>query len=90
MEFAANKNPAYDHIDAKTNMGKRNGAQPGDPKKGAQVFYELAVMENPPLRCIVGTDAFAKMNEVVRDYQDNLKQYEKLSLSTDVDGYVAP
>jgi NAD(P)-dependent dehydrogenase (short-subunit alcohol dehydrogenase family) len=90
MEFAANKNPAYNHIDTKAFMSKRNGTQAGDPKKGAQVFYDLAVMEDPPLRCIVGTDAFAIMNQVIQKYSGNLKKYEKLSNSTDAEGYEAP
>jgi NAD(P)-dependent dehydrogenase (short-subunit alcohol dehydrogenase family) len=90
MEFGAHKHPAYDHIDAETAMGKRNGTQAGDPKKGAQAFYDLAVMENPPLRCIVGTDAYAMINTKLEQYAENIKKYEKLSTSTDVDGYVAP
>lgn len=39
MDFAENKNPAYDHIDAKKQMGARHGSQAGDPHKGAQAFY---------------------------------------------------
>ena len=39
MEFPDQdkKNPAYEHIDAETTMGKRNGTQAGDPSKGAKV-----------------------------------------------------
>lgn len=90
MEFGANKNEAYDHLDAESAMKKRNGTQAGDPPKGARCMYELAVMKDPPLRCVIGTDAYAGINEKLDQYRDNVKKFEKLSTSTDVDGYKAP
>ncbi|OCL13041.1 NAD(P)-binding protein [Glonium stellatum] len=90
MDFAENKNPAYDHINSKETMGKRHGTQAGDPPKAAQAFYELAIMENPPLRCIIGSDAYARINKKLEDYAQNVRRFEKLSNSTDVDGYKAP
>ena len=38
MDFGE-KETAYDHINAKEAMGKRNGTQAGDPHKGAAAFY---------------------------------------------------
>lgn len=90
MEFGAEDNKAYDHLKAKEEMGKRHGKQPGDPAKAAQAFYDLAVMEDPPLRCVVGTDAYTNINKKLDTYQENVKKFEKLSNSTDVDGYKAP
>ena len=58
MAFADERHPAYDHINAKEAMGKRNGNQVGDPKKGARAMYELAVMKDPPLRVVIGSDAY--------------------------------
>ena len=58
MSFAEERHPAYDHINAKEAMGKRHGTQVGDPVKGAKAMYELAVMENPPLRVVIGSDAY--------------------------------
>ena len=58
MAFADQRHPAYDHINARETMGKRNGTQVGDPVKGARGMYELAVLEDPPLRCCLGSDAF--------------------------------
>lgn len=89
MDFGE-PHPEYEHLNAKEIMGKRHGAQPGDPKKGAQAFYDLAVMADPPLRCVVGTDAYAGINEKLETYRESVKKYEKLSNSTDVDGYVKP
>jgi len=90
MAFAENKNPAYDHIDAKKTMGERHGTQAGDPPKAAKAFYELAVMKDPPLRCVVGTDAYARLGTKLETYGESRKKFEKLSNSTDVDGYKAP
>ncbi|KAF2664030.1 NAD(P)-binding protein [Microthyrium microscopicum] len=86
MEFA-DRHPAYDHMNAKKSMGERNGTQAGDPKKGAKAFYDLAMMKDPPLRCVVGTDAYARINQKVKTYGENIQKYEELSTSTNVDGY---
>ncbi|KAF2109898.1 hypothetical protein BDV96DRAFT_615571 [Lophiotrema nucula] len=89
MDFGTKKT-AYDHLNAKEAMGQRHGKQAGDPAKAAKVFYELAVQKDPPLRCIVGTDAYSAINEKLDQYKENVKKYEKLSNSTDVDGYQKP
>ncbi|KAL2421177.1 putative oxidoreductase [Exophiala dermatitidis] len=81
----ADRHPAYDHIDARERMGKRHGTQAGDPLKGARAMYELAVMENPPLRVVIGTDAYAAIMNKLEQYEQNYKQFEALSNSTDVD-----
>lgn len=90
MAFPEKRHPAYDHIDAKKMMTARNGTQAGDPPKGAKAFYELAIMKDPPLRCVVGTDAYKAIMTKIKTYDENYKKYEKLSNSTDVDGYKAP
>lgn len=58
MVFADKRHPAYDHLDAKKIMSERNGTQAGDPKKGGKAMYELAILENPPLRVVIGSDAY--------------------------------
>ena len=89
MEFGENRtdelHKAYDHIDPKKNASNRHGQQAGDPPKAAKVFYDLAVMEDPPLRCIVGTDAYKYINSKMDTYSENIKKFEKWSNSTDVD-----
>jgi len=87
MQFPEKKHEAYDHMDAKKAMGERNGTQAGDPKKGAKAMYELAVLPEPPLRVVIGTDAYKAINGKIEAYSENYKKYEKISNSTDVDGY---
>ncbi|EHK96242.1 NAD(P)-binding Rossmann-fold containing protein [Glarea lozoyensis ATCC 20868] len=90
MAFPEKRHPAYDHLDAKKMMNDRNGTQAGEPKKGAQAMYEFAIMKDPPLRVVIGTDAYQGILGKLKEYDENYKKYEKLSNSTDVDGYKAP
>ncbi|EXJ79054.1 hypothetical protein A1O3_08555 [Capronia epimyces CBS 606.96] len=86
----ADRHPAYDHLDSRERMSKRHMNQAGDPVKAVRAMYELAVMEDPPLRVVIGTDAYAAIMNKVDQYELNYKRFESLSNSTDVDGYVAP
>lgn len=90
MDFGENKKEEYDHLDAKKSMGERNGTQAGDPKKGAKAMYELAVMQDPPLRCVIGTDAYSGIKDKLETYKENVEKFKDLSNSTDVDGYKPP
>lgn len=90
MLFADSKNPAYDHIDAKKQMGERNGTQAGDPAKGAVAMWEVAKMDDPPLRLVIGSDAYKAIMTKIQTYSELYPKYEKLSNSTDVEGYQRP
>ena len=89
MAFPEKKNPAYDHLDAKESMGKRNGTQAGDPSKGGRAMYELAVMKDPPLRAVIGSDAYQAMQTKIKTYGElyGREDLKKIANSTDVDGY---
>ena len=90
MAFPEKRHPAYDHIDAEAQMKKRNGTQAGEPKRGAQAMYELAVLKDPPLRVVIGSDAYTAIFQKLKTYDENYKKYEKISNSTDVEGYERP
>lgn len=90
MAFEETRHPAYDHLNAKEAMGKKNGTQAGDPKKGSKAMYELAVMKDPPLRVVIGSDAYSRVFEKIKTDEERYKKYEELSNSTDVDGYQRP
>lgn len=57
----------------------RRRTQPGDPPKGADVFWQVAKMEDPPLRIAVGTDAYAGIQNKIKQYSETVPKYEKLS-----------
>ncbi|KAH6629693.1 hypothetical protein C7974DRAFT_191017 [Boeremia exigua] len=90
MEFGEVKTDAYDHIDPRKNAQNRHHTQPGDPAKAAKVFYDLAVMQDPPIRCAVGTDAYKAMTTKIDAAKENVDKFKEWTNSTDVEGYKAP
>ena len=87
MDFPEEKKPEYDHLDAKETMTKRHGVQAGDPKKGAEAMYRLATLEEPPLRFVIGTDAYEAIHDKIKTYQElySRKDLSEIANSTDVD-----
>jgi NAD(P)-dependent dehydrogenase (short-subunit alcohol dehydrogenase family) len=57
--------------------------QPGDPEKAASALIRLSMMENPPLRILLGSDAYEKATEKVQILQSEFQQNKDLSFSTD-------
>jgi len=90
MAFGEKKNKAYDHINAEKQMGERHGTQAGDPAKGARAMWEIAQMEDPPLRTVIGSDAYTAIMGKIDTYSKNYPKYKDLANSTDVEGYQRP
>src|SRR5579872_3366745 len=77
--------PEYDQTVGATARFQRdyNGKQPGDPKKAAAAIVQLTQAEKPPLRLLLGTDAYqgVENNDVAR--LEEARAWKDLSLSTD-------
>jgi NAD(P)-dependent dehydrogenase (short-subunit alcohol dehydrogenase family) len=77
--------PEYDSTVGKTARFQRdyNGKQPGDPKKAAQAIIQLTREQNPPLRLLLGSDAYngAEKNDLAR--LEEARRWKELSVSTD-------
>jgi NAD(P)-dependent dehydrogenase (short-subunit alcohol dehydrogenase family) len=60
-----------------------DGRQPGDPARAAAVLLQLAAMQNPPLRLLLGSDAvrIVEAAELAKAAAD--LQWRSLSVSTD-------
>ncbi|KAK4935381.1 hypothetical protein LTR10_023559 [Elasticomyces elasticus] len=86
----ADRDHKYDHLDSADRTSKRHGTQPGDPVKAAKAMYELAVMTDPPLRVILGSDAHKLITAKLERQIQNCEEFSAFSNSTDVDGYVPP
>ncbi|KIX97071.1 uncharacterized protein Z520_07185 [Fonsecaea multimorphosa CBS 102226] len=84
MSFPKLRLAAYDHLDAKERMRKRHGTQIGNPAKAGRALYKLAVMENPPLRVALGSDAYQVVMEKLQEYQ-SYTALKDFSHSTDFD-----
>jgi NAD(P)-dependent dehydrogenase (short-subunit alcohol dehydrogenase family) len=77
--------PEYDATVGKTARFQRdfNGKQPGDPAKAAAAVLRITGIDNPPLRLILGSDAFQaiEQNDLAKLNFD--RQWKELSISTD-------
>lgn len=59
------------------------GRQPGDPKKAAQAMLRVASDPNPPLRLLLGSDAWGMLQGRMESFQQNLQAQKSVTLSTD-------
>jgi NAD(P)-dependent dehydrogenase (short-subunit alcohol dehydrogenase family) len=77
--------PEYDSTVGKTARFQRdfNGKQPGDPARAASAILHVVGLADPPLRLILGSDAFGiiEQNDIAKLESD--KKWRELSLSTD-------
>src|SRR3984957_15615299 len=77
--------PEYDSTVGATARFQRayNGKQPGDPKKAAEAIVRLTREQKPPLRLLLGSDAYngAEKNDLAR--LDEARAWKELSLSKD-------
>ncbi len=60
-----------------------NGNQPGDPVKAAQAILRLAELPDPPLRLVLGSDAYDRAEVTDTARMAELRHWRSLSCSTD-------
>jgi NAD(P)-dependent dehydrogenase (short-subunit alcohol dehydrogenase family) len=60
-----------------------NGKQPGDPAKAAAALLHIASLPEPPLRLLLGRDAYAAAEKGALDKLELDRKWKDLSLSTD-------
>jgi hypothetical protein len=57
----------------------------GDPKKGAQAILQIAEVETPPLRLLLGSDAYALARDADEAKIAADEEWKELTFSTDSD-----
>jgi hypothetical protein len=62
-----------------------SGSQPGDPAKAAAVIIQVAGMDDPPLRLLLGSDAAKLAEQIEQSRMESDRKWRHLSLSTDFD-----
>jgi NAD(P)-dependent dehydrogenase (short-subunit alcohol dehydrogenase family) len=67
-----------------------NGKQPGDPAKAAAVLLHIASLPEPPLRLLLGSDAYAGAEKSALDKLESDRKWKELSLSTDYSAAGSP
>jgi NAD(P)-dependent dehydrogenase (short-subunit alcohol dehydrogenase family) len=60
-----------------------DGKQPGDPAKAAAVLLHIASLSEPPLRLLLGSDAYAAAEKSALEKLESDSTWKELSLSTD-------
>ncbi len=78
-------NPAYAETVGKTAAMQRayDGRQPGDPDKAAKAIIDVSKAPEPPLRIVLGRDAYARAERTDKNRLDELRAWRQLSESTD-------
>ena len=62
-----------------------NRAQPGDPAKAAAVILQVASLDEPPLRLLLGSDVVHTVERVELARTEADRKWRHLSVSTDFD-----
>ncbi|MGA2851360.1 MAG: oxidoreductase [Terracidiphilus sp.] len=77
--------PEYDATVGKIARFQRdfNGKQPGDPAKAAAAVLRITGIDNPPLRLILGSDAFQAIEQNDLAKLNSEREWKELSISTD-------
>jgi NAD(P)-dependent dehydrogenase (short-subunit alcohol dehydrogenase family) len=77
--------PAYSETVGKTAAMQRDydGKQPGDPKRAAQAIIAISKAEKPPLRLVLGKDAYARAERTDEGRLAELRAWRDVSVSTD-------
>jgi NAD(P)-dependent dehydrogenase (short-subunit alcohol dehydrogenase family) len=60
-----------------------DGKQPGDPVRAAQIFVDLAIMDNPPAQLVLGKGLLQSYRERLKDIETRLQTWETVSVSAE-------
>jgi NAD(P)-dependent dehydrogenase (short-subunit alcohol dehydrogenase family) len=60
-----------------------DGKQPGDPAKAAKVIVDIAALDEPPLRLLLGKDALEHADRASRSRAEEAARWADVSTSTD-------
>lgn len=66
----------------KNQLKQNNGNQPGNPERAAEIIFEISEMSNPPLRLLLGQDAYNRATKKLSDMQTEIEQMKSLTIST--------
>ena len=77
--------PAYAETVGRTAAMQRDydGKQPGDPARAAQAILEVSLAYDPPLRLVLGSDAYRRAEQTDEARLAELRAWRQTSLSTD-------
>ncbi|SEB14649.1 oxidoreductase [Pedobacter hartonius] len=68
---------------SRTRLAGNNGKQPGNPEKAAVAIYDLVNMENPPLRLLLGKDAYDAGQKKLELLKTDFERMKEVTFGTD-------
>jgi len=72
--------------EAVQNWNNMNGYQAGDPSKAAKAIVDAAALDNPPLRLVLGPDAYERIQNKIAHVTAEMARYSEVSFSTNYVG----
>jgi short-subunit dehydrogenase len=63
-------------------LAGNNGKQPNDPQKVVKAIYDVVQMPDPPLRLLLGPDAYSRAMEKIQNLTADFEGMKDLTLST--------
>jgi short-subunit dehydrogenase len=66
----------------KNKLKENNGHQPGDPDKAVEAIMCIAEMPVPPLRLLLGQDAYLRTHQKLRDMAIEFEKHKSVTLNT--------
>lgn len=84
LVFAAQPLAAYQAVrDSHARYLTMNGTQAGDPEKAAAAIRQLAAEANPPVRLLLGQDAYQRATHRLDTLRQEFQTWQPLTASTD-------
>ncbi|REK77734.1 oxidoreductase [Paenibacillus paeoniae] len=73
----------YQELIAPFISGENHGNEPGDPKKAAEAIISVIEMEEPPLRLLLGSDAYHLSVNKYTKTLNNFEKWKEVSVNAD-------
>jgi NAD(P)-dependent dehydrogenase (short-subunit alcohol dehydrogenase family) len=86
MQVPPISEPYRDTVGRSAAMHNTETLSLGDPAKVAQVVLQVAAMDDPPLRLILGSEAYTYAAAAARAQAESDERWHELTVSTDRDG----
>ncbi|MEJ5052691.1 oxidoreductase [Sphingobacterium sp. MYb382] len=67
----------------KTMFHHNNGKQLGNPERAVEALYAVTEMENPPLRLLLGSDAYTRVHSKLEQLLAEFDLFKNITFSTD-------
>jgi hypothetical protein len=84
LAYTESKIPGYDAVkNTQQRYLAANGKQPGDPGKAADILIELAGNPAPPLRLLLGADAYKRATGKLADMTKEAEKWKEISIGAD-------